>query len=114
MLYAQLPHLASEVDLGVHLNLVLVMSYKTCGLRRFLLLQFRLSKSLGDEKRTPRLERSQRLGVVLVNGHAPLDQQVAAEVVEPAEVLNFGHSFHIVGSLDAAIDRAFLVERVDL
>lgn len=49
-----------------------------------------------------------------MNGHAPLDQQVAAEVVEPAEVLDFGHSFHVVGGLDAAIDWAFLVERIDL
>lgn len=90
------------------------MGYETGDLRRFLLLGFRLSKSLGNEKRSPRLERIQRLGVVLVNRHAPLDQQVAAEVVEPAEVLNFGRSFHVVGGLDAAIDWAFLVERIDL
>lgn len=51
---------------------------------------------------------------MLVNRHAPLDQQVAAEVVEPAEVLNLGRSFHVVGGLDAAIDGAFLVERIDL
>ena len=51
---------------------------------------------------------------MLVNRHAPLDQQVTAEVVEPAEVLNLGRSFHVVGGLDAAIDGAFLVERIDL
>ena len=46
--------------------------------------------------------------------HASLDQEVTSQVIEPAQVVNPCGSFHIVNSLDGAIDRVRLVQGVDL
>ena len=49
-----------------------------------------------------------------MNGHAPLDEQITSQIVEPIQVVNRGRAFHVMSCRYGTVDWTLVIERIHL
>lgn len=44
--------------------------------------------------------------------HTSLDEELAAQVIEPGKIVNFGYTFHVMSGGDGAVNGVFRVKSI--